>query len=126
MLRPYARQARFTSPGVAGSISRADLFERQADQNLIALDSHWIGRDVLDRRRPRGLAAGQVELAAVARTFDRLTVDLALRQGAAVVRTDVGDGEVGAGDVEDHYRDIADIDQDALAVAELVDGGDRH
>src|SRR3990172_9970899 len=79
------------------------LLERQADQDLIALDPPRVSRDVLDRRRPRGLAAGQVELAAVARTFDRLTVDLALRQGTAVVRTDVGDGEVGPGDVEDRH-----------------------
>src|SRR5207244_13229159 len=84
---------------------------RPADVDLVALDAHGVHLHRLLRGRVDDLAGADVEAAEVPGTGDDVTLQVAVREWAAVVRALVREGEERAVDVRDRDPLAVDVHQ---------------
>src|SRR5260370_23008310 len=114
MVRSTPRSTSRLSPAASvtlacrSRISRVDIklsFLTQPDEDVAAVDLHWIGSDRLGGRGAGWLAGPQVEARAMQPALHRVVVDIALGQRDLFVRADVMQREylaLGANDRNGH------------------------
>src|SRR5215475_2443753 len=101
---------------------RSPLLGRQLDENVIAVDLHWIDRNGFGCGRPGWLAGAEVEAGSVQPALDGVVVHLALRQRYFLVRADIVQRKYLATGAHHRDRHARYLDPDGARLGQLRQG----